>query len=505
MIRTSSPAKLWAWALGLSTAAASAFAQDAATTVQTPASGAPSAPVTAAPSPQGAQLPEASPVVPKSTAEGAESRPDLIELALQPAPGGLTADEIVAHALKTSPQLKSATIQADKAAQNRARAKLAFSPRFDVQASYTRKATPIVQFGDLELTQPNSQMGVAGSVVLPITDIFLTILPTYKGAKKARDVAEYQKAAAELEVSYQARVAFYEYMRMRARAVVAEDSVRLLEAHVNDLRNLVGAGVATETDLVRAEGELGKARAMVVELAGYIEVTALRLSQLVGSPIDQSRGVGEPLVGVELEPTPPMNEVVQRAFSVRPELLALRTLGEVREHFARARKGAMLPQLRATGSVLYANPNPLVFPQPDEFGTTWDVGVALAWSPNDFAYAYTQASDADLDIQLVRQDLIAMEQGVAIEAASAVADHRTAREQVAASVLAVEGARRRYNDQRALMLAGAVTPNEVLEAETLLRRAELDWIDAFVHARMARAALIKAQGSTGLSGSRSAP
>ena len=71
---------------------------------------------------------------------------------------------------------------------------------------------------------------------------------------------------------------------------------------------------------------------------------------------------------------------------------------------------------------------------------------------------------------------------------------------------AYDAARRRYEDQRALMLAGAATPNDVLEAENLLRRAELLWIDAFIHVRMAHAALLKAQGETGLaSGPRITP
>jgi outer membrane protein TolC len=445
-----------------------------------------------------------------------DSRVDLIAHALEPDVGGLTADEVVAGALQTSPRLKSAGLQANKAAQNHFRAKLAFSPRIDLAAQYKRLSPltlpPFPLLFPVDPSNPNGELtilsnsfpqvldqyGVTGSLMLPITEIFLVVLPTYKGAKRAKDVAAHQEEAVKLQVSYEARVAFYEYLRTRGRILVVQDAERLISSHVHDLEGLVKAGVATQTDLLRAQSELANTQAQLVELAGMGEVAVLQLSQLVGSTIDPSKGVGEPLVGRETEPTPELGNVVSKAQAQRPELLALRTLIGARENFADARRGAQWPQLRGLGNVYYANPNPRVFPQQQEWNTTWDVGVALTWSPNDYALARTQSSDADVDIAMVREDLRAMEDGVILESAAAVSSHRAAREKVAANIMSVDAARRRYDDQRALMLAGAATPNDVLEAENLLRRAELLWIDAFIHVRMAHAALLKAQGETGL-------
>jgi outer membrane protein TolC len=452
----------------------------------------------------------------QEAAPSADARVDLISHALEPDPGGLTAEEVVAGALQTSPRLKSAGMAANKAEQNHFRSKLAFAPRVDMAASYKHLSpltlpkltflTPVdptnpngdLTYQPFAFPQVYNQYGVTGSIMLPITEIFLVVLPTYKGAKRAKDVAAEQEEAVKLQVSYEARVAFYEYLRTRGRIVVVQDAERLIAAHVTDLEGLVKAGVATETDLLRAQSELANTRAQLTELAGMGEVAVLQLSQLVGSTIDPSRGVGEPLVARETEATPALGDVVGKAQAQRPELRALRTLIGARENFADAKRGAQWPQLRGTGNVYYANPNPRIFPQQAEFRTTWDVGVALTWSPNDYAYARTQASDADVDIAMVREDLRAMEDGVVLEAASAVTGHKAARERVAANIMSVDAARRRYEDQRALMLAGAATPNDVLEAENLLRRSELLWIDAFIHVRMAHAALLKAQGETGL-------
>ena len=62
----------------------------------------------------------------------------------------------------------------------------------------------------------------------------------------------------------------------------------------------------------------------------------------------------------------------------------------------------------------------------------------------------------------------------------------------------LEAARRYEADQRALLLAGAATPNDLLLAQRDLLAASLDWVNAFIAGRVAQAALLKARGQTGL-------
>lgn len=463
---------------------------------------APSAPAEAAPSSPSQAL--ESPPAPGTE----QARLSLVESALEPTSGGLTANEIVKRALESSPQLMTATIQADKAALNQKRAKLAFAPRIDLTARYThlsRVNQPILIPGR-QIPQVLDQYSLVTSGSLPLTEWFLTVLPTYKGAKRMSEVAEQQRLAVALQVSFDARVAFYELLLLRGALVLAEDSVQRLEVNVRDLSALTRAGVATQTDLLQAEAALANAQTELTERKGLVEVASVHLSQVVGEELDPARGVGEPLVGFDVGPTPGLPDVLAAARGNRPELNALRILANAREEFAKAKRGARWPQVRGFGNVYTANPPPRRFLQEKSFGTAWDLGVSLAWSPNDAVYAHTQASDAEVDIALARQDLLVAEDGVTMEVTSAVTNHRTAREAVGASIKLAEAARRRFEDQRALMNAGAATPKEVLEAETELRQAELAWISAFIHVREAEAALLKAQGQTGVSGnSGSAP
>ncbi|MDB4986182.1 MAG: outer rane efflux protein [Myxococcaceae bacterium] len=457
---------------------------------------------------------------------------------LEPTPGGLTSEEVIRQAFDNSPQLAKASLDVNRTSANQARAQLAFAPRFDVGAGYQRLSKvhlPPFNLGPLvspyakaahdqaiEQTQgtapgPNQQYtdpvipaggspfnpflnvwSVTASVQVPISDIFLTIIPTYKMTKKLAKVADFQRESQKLQISYDARVAYYEYARLRGNASVARASVRVREAGVRDLEALVQAGTATQTELVRAQAELATARTVETQAQGGVEVAIARIEQLTGTPLDRARGIGEPFIGIDIGQTPSIEQVRNEAKGARPELLAYNALVEARELNVRAKKGALLPKLNARGDMLYGKPNPRYVPPVNEWKLTGSAGITIGWSPNDTALAYTQTQDAEWDMKTVLEDKRAFELGIVTESATAVTGHRTAAAQINSTTQALEGARRYEADQRALLLAGAATPNDLLLAQRDLLAASLDWVNAFIAGRVAEAALLKAQGKTGL-------
>lgn len=447
--------------------------------------------------------------------------PTMEEIAskFDPEPNGLTSEEVVRRALEHSPELKKAMLSEDTAAANKARAKLAFAPRLDFAGKYqhvSRVEQPDF-FGGIVRTignafglQPVNPVPAGGfpqvldqwytqaAAILPVTDVFLTVVPTYKAANLLSAVAEQRRMASELQVSYDARLAFYEYAHVIGAVVVAHQAGVLLEGSVRDLEALVQAGAATETDLMRTRAELAKMRSTEVELSGMRDVALRRIVVITGTEFDPKRGIGERFVGIELGGTPDLAELTADARRTRPELIALRKLEQARAYLTRAKRGAQYPKLSGFGNFYYANPHPRVIPQTEEWNQSWDVGVMLSWSPNDSIFAHTQYKDALTDLASVREDLRLIEDGISMETAHAVSSHRAAVHHIDAATQTLEAARRYQHDQRALVLAGAATPNDLLLAQVQQTRAALEWVDSYIKVRQAEAALLKARGEIGL-------
>jgi outer membrane protein TolC len=448
--------------------------------------------------------------------------PTLEEIAanFDPEPNGLTSDEVVRRALEHSPELKKAMLSEDTAAANKARAKLAFAPRFDIMGRYQKLSNIVMPdfFGGIvdtigyvyALGEPANPLPPGGfpqvlnqwytqaSVMLPVTDVFLTVVPTYKAANLLSDVAQQRRMASELQVSYDARVAYYDYAHVIGGVIVAQQAGVLLEGSVRDLEALVGAGAATETDLMRTKAELAKLRATEVELTGLRDVALRKIVVITGTEFDPKRGIGERFVGIDLSATPDLTKLTDEAKRIRPEIVALRKLEKARDYLARAKRGAQYPKLDGFGNFYYANPNLRIIPQTPEWRESWDVGVRLSYSPNDSIFAHTQYNDALTELASVREDLRLIEDGISMETAHAVSSHRSAVHHVDSATQALEAARRYQRDQRALVLAGAATPNDLLLAQVQLTRAALEWVDAFIKVRQAEAALLKARGQIGL-------
>jgi outer membrane protein TolC len=205
-----------------------------------------------------------------------------------------------------------------------------------------------------------------------------------------------------------------------------------------------------------------------------------------------------------MSPTPEVAKLASEAKRTRPEIVALRKLEQGRSHLATSKRGEQYPQLRGFFNGYYSNALPRVIPPQNKFRAAWDVGVSLSYSPNDSIFAHTQYKDALTDLASVQQDLRLVEDGIDMEAAQAVSTHRAAVANTLAATESLESARRYQADQRSLLLAGAATPNDVLESQLLLTRSALEWVDSFISVRMAEAALLKAQGKTGSSATSSA-
>jgi len=461
---------------------------------------------------------------PEQAAEAAfkATTQDDIAANFEPYPGGLTAEQVVRQALVTSPELKKTRVILTRAEANKERAKIGFAPRLDLTARYTHlsKVTmgsfPALNVNTAQI-DPNTgrfvqpvpyvyapinqvldQYYTQAGLTLPVTDFFLTIAPMLKSATLMADVARDQERAKQLQVAYDARVAFYQYCHLKGGLVVAEASVKQYEASVRDLEALVAAGTATQTDLVRARSAKAQAEHFVVQFRGGLNVALTRLSQLMGSEVKDLPNVGDRLIGDVPSEFPDAVKLTAEALKQRPEVNALRTTERVRQHMIDARKGAQYPRLVGFANGYYSNPNLRIFPQTAKWNPSWDVGAALTWSPNDMVLARTQVSDAESDLADLRADLQAVEDGIGMEAATAVSTLQTAASEVESTTEVLTASRRYYDDKRALLLAGAATPNDVLQAQTALTRDALAWVDSYVNLRVAQAALLKVQGKTGL-------
>lgn len=443
------------------------------------------------------------PPPPEETAARAlEAPPAAMPEWLPRADGGLTADEAARRAVETAPAVRSGQAARVAAEAQRDQAASAFAPRFDFRGSYTRinrvDLPPFEIPGFPATDNPFPQIldifAVTGQVAIPVSDYFFTIWPSYEGAEEATRAASHQIEAARQDVAFRAREAFYNHVRARAATWVSEQAVASVEATLRDVENRLAAGVGSRADVAQVRAQLASARSAVVQARGQARVTDRVLRRLMHQSGDEEIRIGEDLSADDLPPSPEEARLVADAVDARAEMRALRAVVDAREAAVRARVGGTLPRVALTGQVETSSPNQRVVPQTTDIYTTWAVGAAVTWSPNDLAAGIHQIREAEALATQAREDLAQLEDGIAIEAAQALAASEAARESLLAAREAYAAAELALSDRRAMLRAGAATSTEVTQAQLALTQAQLSLLNAAVDVRLAQAMIDRVQG-----------
>jgi len=447
------------------------------------------------------------------------------EVLNKPKPGGYTAVAVGRRAAETSYDAKASEEALRGAAARVDAAWIAFLPRLSGVASYTRLSeftppsllagSPVSLVGTpttgSSSVDPNSLVQIPASLftfplvfnnwnlqatlTVPISDYFLRINQNYTAATHAQTAAKYDVAAARAKAASDGEVAFYNWIRAKGSVVVAELALQDQKTHLNDTKNLFTVGNATQVDVLRGETAVSAAELTLVQSKNLADLAEKQVRTAMHIDDAAALESGE---AIDATTPPPVSgdlrALIAEAKASRFEVKSIEANVESAKKSAEVAKASAYPVLSAFGDVIYANPNPRVFPASDMWFPTWDVGARLTWSPNDVPTALANANDArsraaQLDAQ--KQSLI---DGIGIEVTQQLHAVQEADFSLQSSAAQLKSAREAVRVARELFNAGRVNSTTLTDAETDLTRARLTMLNARIDARTARVRLDHALG-----------
>lgn len=444
----------------------------------------------------------------------ASDEPELVEVDafLRGDGRGVTADEVAEQAVRSAPTIDAVRASLEQARAGVDQAFQAFFPRLELQGSYTRlsEVNQSAIFADpaFGMALPDElanykfpvlldNWNFTASLTIPVTDIFLQILPTYEATEGSVRAQRHQMRVQASEVALRAREAFYAYARARGALAVARAAAEAAELQERLISAMVRAGTTAHVDLVRVQAQVAGARVAVIRAEAGTRLTEVALRTLMHAPDEEALGVAENL----LEPLPEVNgsreELVQLALERRAEMLAIRELLHIQGRQIEAAEGSRWPRFAIVGNFQILNPHPRIFPVRDSFEPNWTITAALSWAPNDLFRGESQATQIRGQSAQAEADIRSLEDAIRIEVTQAFENLRAARaaiEAAGAGVAAADETLRVRNEQ---YRAGATVVTELVLAVNDRARAQLDLINAALDARVANSQLARAIANDG--------
>lgn len=414
-------------------------------------------------------------------------------------PVRLTLDEAIARGLEASHQLAEAVARTDVAQASVRVNEAADRPIVSAVAGYQR-TNHVQAFG----------FPVAGApplVIYPdIPDNFRTRLdlqwPIYNGgrsdallraARAEASASGEDLATAKADLRLEIARAFWALVTSGETVTVLQESVRRVDAHLADVRNRRAVGLVPPSDVLTAETQRSHQEVGLIEARARRDSAMADLARLVGLPVDAVIAPDVVLTPA-LPPSDSTTELIERARVDRPERKAIAervaAAGERQQVAAAGTK----PQVNVTGGVDYASPNPRHFPRTDEWRTSWDAGVSLAWSFWDGGRVRAQMAEAAAAERALRERLAELDTRIGTD----VLQRRLELDASLAAIKAAEDGVRSAAEARRVVAdrfdAGVATNTDVLDAQTDLLTAELDRTRALAQSRLVEARLNRAMG-----------
>ena len=470
--------------------------------------------------------------VPDPTPTPADPSTGGFDLASLITPGGMTSEDVAERAIETSPSLARAHAAVAIAEATADRAFNAVLPRIDLSGRYTRLSdvdqggfgAPLsdaeiqatrdligqvddpearillngffdqnLAFSNFEFPLLLNQYVFRATLSYPISDLFLRAVPARNATLEFAEAERIRVESELAEVAVQAKEAYYQLGRARGGLAVANAALAEAESQREQVRALVAAGSSARVDLMRADAQVASAEVGVAQAENSTRIAETALRTFLHMP------EGELTIGENLtEPLPPTTENLEARISTameqRAEVKALERMIQGNRELVSANEGGRWPSLSVQAGLDVANPNPRIFPQTEQFRSSWDINAVLSWSPNDYLDANEDVLEAEARLAQVEADRVALEDAVRLEVTNAHQAYRSATSAVSSATAGIEAAAEVYRVRRTQLAAGAGTANDVIDAESDLTRARLQLLDALIDQRIARARLERAIG-----------
>jgi outer membrane protein len=277
--------------------------------------------------------------------------------------------------------------------------------------------------------------------------------------------------------------AFYNALQTQAVLTVAQQTVKDRQTVSDQVGALFQSKLKSELDFSFANVNLAQAKLLLLDAENNVNAAQAALSAVLGFPNLQNFQLVEDTTTIV---TPPDNidDLINTAFTMRPEILALEFQSESAQKFQKAERDLLFPDIRALG-VVGDTPvrNPLISSWYGAVGVNVDIPVF-----NGFLYT-ARAREASLRAQATQEKLRDIRDRIARDVRTSWLNAKTAYDRLAVTQQLLDQANLALNLAQARYKLGLGSIVELSQAQLQQTQAQISDVGAGYDYRLALAVL----------------
>lgn len=413
------------------------------------------------------------------------------EKGLPPSP--LTLSQALKLAWKENPTLKVSRLEERIAEQQVVRARSGYLPRIDAKTTQTIYDDP-TKFAVTETAMPgaftfamtNRNFWTNQIIVDQTIYDFGATGSRYRQAVLGREASRLDTGDTRDAVFLRVSQLYFQVLRSEQLVVVAQQEVVQLKEHLKIAQDLYEFGVVTYNDVLQAQVALSDAQQRLISAKNNVINTRAAFNKLLGIPVDYPTRLQEE-TGIAL-PVWDQQRATALALKERDDLQAAKRRVLQGEKGVTEARAGFFPRLFVQAGHTYQQ-NDMTIHDSQYFailGLQWNLFAGL-----DTRAQLAQAHQRVQQLVVQQQDLA---QQVRLEVQTAYLGLKETAERIEATRDAVAQGEEnlRLNEERYQEQVGTAT--DVIDAQTLLTKARVNYLNAIFDHQIAKAQMLRAVG-----------
>ena len=405
-----------------------------------------------------------------------------------------TLEESIREALSNNRRLNAKRERIDQAQNVRNQARADFLPKFSTTYAYNRQSEErrfrSTLGGRITITSQDNYEW-KGTVTQPLFTGF-AITSSYRLAELGIDKSEMEVELEKLDVVLRIKEAYFNILSANKNLEVAQKDVEARKSNVTLAKTFYKTGVIPVNDLLKAEVELANALQNLVTARNATRLAQATFNKVLSRPIDAPVRVKDILVYRPEKAD--FQKYVKMAFAHRPEIKLINISLQQADQQIRLAWSKIYPEINLTYNFIKAGNKPDVSGSPFHDAGRWELVALFSWTPWEWGKSYYEVREKENFKEELLQTKMALEDDIRLELKEAILALKNTEENIPTTKKAVDQGKEnlRVNEER--YKVHMTTMTEVLDAQTLLTRARVNYYKALYQHNLARARLERAIG-----------
>ncbi len=304
-------------------------------------------------------------------------------------------------------------------------------------------------------------------------------------AKKTFEASDNNLQSTINDTIYKVKEAYYNLLYAFQQEQVYSDTVYNYEVHLEQAKSFYSIGTKAKIDVITAEYNLGNSKLNLIKSKHNIDVAYAKLNNAMGLPEHMNYSIDEKIA------IPQHNfkfeDLIEKAYDMRPELLASKNKSEASKILVSATKFAFMPDFRVFGN--YASGGIKVN---DNY--SYQLGGGLQYQSINLYRLKKEVDEAKATYKRDNAQFEEARQGVYLEVKSAFINFNNAKDSIPVAKLALLNSKEQHDLANGRYKTGLGDAIELKDAEITYIGAQLEYYNTLLNYNIALSNLEKVVG-----------